>query len=217
MGPCCGRGMHVSPFISEYVQTMVDHTFGQLKEVDETSGIALLASLNSICLLPGAHIYDFLTWIISLIRNTATPTDLKSLDLYAHLSSMPKNSSDDVDGAGDGAPQGGKNKGKNKLQSQTQPSATKRELGRLKNKKALARVVEGSMGREGQGDENADEERMGGEEGRENKRPRSEGGYAQAEETRDAVMDEDWCWIWPKEGKCMRWAKPKIAITLLII
>lgn len=50
---------------------------------------------------------------------------------------MPKNSADDPDGGGDGTPQSrNKNKG--------HPGVTKRELGRLKNKMALKRAVEGS-------------------------------------------------------------------------
>jgi hypothetical protein len=102
---------------------------------------------------------------------------------------MPKNSSDEVDGTGDGTPQKGKNKNKDKGQKDNQPVATKRELGRLKNKMALARVVEGSMGREGQDCDDADEELQHGGEGRENKRPRSEGGTAQVEEAQDVVMD----------------------------
>jgi len=94
---------------------------------DEGMTNALLTSLNSSCLLP------------------ATPADLKSLDLYAHLSSMPKNSSDDVDGPVGEIPHGRKNKTKS---HQTRPVMTKRQLGRLKNKQALVRVIEGSMGKE---------------------------------------------------------------------
>jgi len=124
----------------------------EFKEADESSGIALLKSLNSICLLP------------------ATPAELKSLDLYVELSSMPKNSSDDVDRARDEIPQGDKNK--NTGQDQHLSAATKRELGRLKNKRALAIAVEGCMGGAQQGSEDVGGE--GDEENkRENKRSRS--------------------------------------------
>jgi hypothetical protein len=102
---------------------------------------------------------------------------------------MPKNSSDEVDGTSDGTPQKGKNKNKNKGQRDNHPAATKRELGRLKNKMALARAVEGSMGGEGQDGKAADEKLQHGEEGRENKRPRSGGGTAQVEEAQDVIMD----------------------------
>jgi hypothetical protein len=101
---------------------------------------------------------------------------------------MPKNSSDELDGTGDRTPQRGKNKNKDMDQCQNQSVATKRALGRLKNKKALARAVEGSMGTERQGDEGVDEEEEE-EEDRENKRPRSEGRTAQGKEAEDAIMD----------------------------
>jgi hypothetical protein len=90
---------------------------------------------------------------------------------------MPKSSSDDVDGAADGIPQGGRNKNKKKGQDQTQAAATKRELGRLKNKRALAEAVHGSMGRE----------QSGGENERENKRLRSEN---QDDKAEDVAMSE---------------------------
>jgi len=169
MGLCCRRGTHVSPFITKEA-IIVDRAFTQLKEVGESSDIMLLRSLNSSCLLP------------------ATPADLKSLDLYAHLSSMPKNSSDEVDGAGDGIPQGSRNKNKKIGQDQT-PTATKRELGRLKNKKALARAMEGSLGREVDG-EDADEGWRDGENERENKRSRSEFQDTETEERGDVLMNE---------------------------
>ncbi|KIM90549.1 hypothetical protein PILCRDRAFT_812302 [Piloderma croceum F 1598] len=54
---------------------------------------------------------------------------------------------------------------------------------------ALTRAVEGSMGGERQDGEGADEKLQHGEEGRENKRPRSEGGTAQVEEAQDVIMD----------------------------
>ena len=101
---------------------------------------------------------------------------------------MPKNSSDEADGTGDGIPHGGKNKNKKKGQDQTQPATTKRELGRLKNKRALARAVEGSIGRE-RGTGGADEEGRDGENERENKRSRSEFQETETEE-RDVLMNE---------------------------
>ena len=95
---------------------------------------------------------------------------------------MPKNSSDHIEGVGDESPRRGKRKNKDKVQ----PAATKRELGRLKNKRALARAVEGSMGREECGDEDG-EACKDTEVGRGNKRPKSGGGTAEGQ---DMVMDE---------------------------
>jgi tRNA (guanine-N(7)-)-methyltransferase subunit TRM82 len=106
---------------------------------------------------------------------TATPADLKSLDLYAHLSSMPKNSMEDSEGAGDGTPQEGKSRDKGQV--------TKRELGRLKNKMALTRAVEGRCG--------GKEDREGEGEGqRENKRSKSDVGDAGRGDGSDNAMDE---------------------------
>jgi hypothetical protein len=102
---------------------------------------------------------------------------------------MPKNSSDEVDGTGDRTPQKGKSKNKNKGQSGNHPAATKRELGRLKNKMALARAVEGGIEEERQNGKVAEEKLQHGEEGRENKRSRSDGRMAQLEEAQDVVMD----------------------------
>lgn len=107
--------------------------------------------------------------LFTVCWNAATPEDLKSLDLYMPLSSMPKFFSDDDDGAGDRISRSSKNKKRG--QDQPQPAATKRELGRLMNKRALARAVEGTLGREQQGDEDASKE-GDGENKRKNKRSR---------------------------------------------
>lgn len=128
--------------------------------------------------LPAPTVANFLTYFFRPCQ-TASPTELKSLDLYASLLSMPKNSADDPDGAGDGTPQDGKNKNKG------QAPVTKRQLGRLKNKMALARVVESSLGTSGGAGSSKDEEQEGQ---REHKRTKSEiGGGA---EYGDVAMDE---------------------------
>jgi len=88
---------------------------------------------------------------------------------------MPKNSMEDSEGAGDGTPQEGKSRDKGQV--------TKRELGRLKNKMALTRAVEGRCGgkkdREGEGEGQ-----------RENKRSKSDVGDAERGDGSDNAMDE---------------------------
>lgn len=95
---------------------------------------------------------------------SAQPDDIKLLDLYAQLSSMPKSSADELDPSADGAPRG-RGKRNKKTQAENEAAATKRALGRLKNKMALSRVVEGGSGRDGDSE-------LDGE--RETKRSRSE-------------------------------------------
>ena len=88
---------------------------------------------------------------------------------------------DDPEGAGDETSQDGKSKNKGKAQV----PVTKRQLGRLKNKMALTRAVEGGSGRPGEvpfcTEEKEDRQR-------ENKRPKSEVG--DIAECGDVAMDE---------------------------
>jgi hypothetical protein len=90
---------------------------------------------------------------------------------------MPKNASDDIEGATTPQQQRGR-------KDNSQGPVTKRELARLKSKKALARVVEGNMGKD------VYDDASGRQDARDNKRARSEGGSAVTEEGRDIVMDE---------------------------
>lgn len=107
--------------------------------------------------------------------NTASPAYLKTLDLYAHLSSMPKSSAEDKEGEEEASQGRGKKK-----QPGAEVAASKRQLGRLKNKRALEKVVEGSMGRDG--DNEKDGEREVKRTRSENADPGGEGG--------DVAMDE---------------------------
>jgi len=90
---------------------------GDFQEVEDGPEKALILSLNTTCRLP------------------ATPEELKALELYALLSSMPKNLSDEPDD-----------------ESKAQVAGTKRHQGRLKNKKFLMQAVEGSHSEPPEGD-----------------------------------------------------------------
>ena len=100
----------------------------------------------------------------------ATAMELNSVDLYAHLSSMLKNSADELDVAEERNTQKGKN-------DKTQPAPSKRELGRLKNKRALARAVQGRHG-----DKDVREGIKDSTEMRDNKRSKSEGSSENVDE-----------------------------------
>ncbi|KAF7969461.1 hypothetical protein HWV62_27309 [Athelia sp. TMB] len=97
---------------------------GQFQDIEGGPEAALLLSLNTICCLP------------------ATAEELKALELYSLLSSMPKNLSDEPD-----------------EETKAQAAATKRQQGRMKNKRHLMKVVEGSQVRDSEPPEDDDSER----------------------------------------------------------
>lgn len=149
---------------------------------------ALLAALNTTCLIPGkSDIQGPLPSILCLQKDSiylsASPAELKTLDLYGTLEAMPKNSEvehnamdrdgDDISEVGGAGKEGGK-------------VISKKELGRLKSKKALLDKV-GGGGVEGKGKDKA-ELGLGGEhlEGRDAKRARGKSGNG--DEVDDVVM-----------------------------
>ncbi|KAJ7931724.1 WD40 repeat-like protein [Mycena leptocephala] len=115
----------------------------------EVSADALLASLNSKCLLP------------------ATPAELKALDLYLPLSALPKNNEAEHDPM-DRDPIENPSDGK---------EVSRKELGRLKSKKAVAKVQSTRPAGEAELEE------------RNTKRAKSEHDEADDEGSKDVVMD----------------------------
>lgn len=102
---------------------------------------ALLIALNTTCLLPGEYGKYLIRASFLTAGLQATAEELKALELYSLLSAMPKNLSDDAEG-----------------ETKAQAADTKRQQGRLKNKRALMKVVEGSQVSDAEG---ADEETEG--------------------------------------------------------
>ncbi|KAI0709668.1 WD40-repeat-containing domain protein [Cerioporus squamosus] len=129
------------------------------------SDAPLLASLNSKCLVP------------------ATPDDLKKLDLYSDLASMPKNVDPEHDplirdSLSEAAAIDPETDGK---------GLTQRELGRLRKKKALlAKIQEKEQQKEKRGVSEVAES----EAGREVKRTRSESGDVDSKNNTDAVGED---------------------------
>ncbi|RPD73383.1 WD40 repeat-like protein [Lentinus tigrinus ALCF2SS1-7] len=130
-----------------------------------SSDSKLLASLNSNCLVP------------------ATPEDLKALDLYSDLSSMPKN----VDPEHDPLIRDTLSEAAAVDLDTDGKGLTQRELGRLKKKKALlAKIQEKEQQKRG-ASEVAETQ---AEAGREVKRTRSESGEGDGKD-KEAVYEED--------------------------
>ncbi|KAH7926399.1 WD40 repeat-like protein [Leucogyrophana mollusca] len=114
--------------------------------------LPLLSALNSTCVCP------------------ATAADLKTLDLYSDLSSLPKNTDGDADATGREGSEMNVNtpEDSSALGDASEKTLKKRELGRLKHKQALQRLQQGD------GDEKV------GEPEPENKRVRADEGLSES-------------------------------------